>query len=66
MIEVIVFFCAISGACKDVQVAVTADKVTPQQCMLSGQVAAAKWQEENPGWSPRKITCQRVGRYAKI
>jgi hypothetical protein len=66
MIEAILMACTIAGVCKDVQLAVTAEKVTPYSCAMQGQVAAAKWIEAHPGWSPKKITCQRVGRYAKI
>ena len=65
MIEVLALVCTLTGACKDVQLSVTAESVTPQQCMLYGQVELAKWIADNPGWTPRKITCQRVGRYAK-
>ena len=66
MIEVIALMCAMTGACKDVQLTVTAETVTPLQCAFNGQIELAKWMQDNPGWSPRKITCQRVGRYAKI
>jgi hypothetical protein len=66
MIEVIAIFCSIVGVCQDVKVATTAEAITPHGCFLYGQIEAAKWAIEHPGWSPRGITCQRAGRYAKI
>jgi hypothetical protein len=48
-----------------VSLAVTAEKVTPFGCFPYGQTELAKWSLANPGWSPKRITCQRAGRYAK-
>ena len=39
--------------------------VTPQQCMMYGQMELAKWTEGNPNWQIRKFKCGRPGRFAK-
>lgn len=68
MIEAIIVMCSVLNpqVCRDVNVGATAENVTPHSCAMHGQGEAAKWMASHPGWSPRKITCQRVGRYAKI
>ena len=65
MIEVIATVCMLIGVCKDVQLAMTDQKVTPFACAMYGQAELAKWSLANPGWVPRRLTCQRAGRYAK-
>ena len=65
MIEVIATVCMLIGVCKDVQLAMTDEKVTPFTCAMYGQAELAKWSLSNPGWLPRRLTCQRAGRYAK-
>jgi hypothetical protein len=67
MIEAIIVMCSVLNPadCTDVNVGATAQSVTPYSCAMHGQTAASKWMETHPGWAPRRITCQRVGRYAK-
>ena len=66
MLELIAYMCLIANptACKDVSLAVA--EVTPQQCILGAQGEAKKWIDEHPGWQVNKLTCGRVGRYARI
>jgi hypothetical protein len=68
VIEAIIVMCSVLNPqnCRDVNGGATAENVTPYSCAMQGQTAAAKWMEAHPGWQPRKITCQRVGRFAKI
>ena len=65
MLEVLAVVCSLVGVCKDVQLAVTAEKITPFTCFMYGQTELAKWSLANPGWAPKRITCARVGRWAK-
>ena len=65
LFEIVAVFCSIVGVCQDVNLITIAERVTPQQCAMYGQIEMVKWAEEHPGWTPRKLTCQRAGRYAK-
>jgi hypothetical protein len=65
MLEVVAIVCSLVGVCRDIPLAVTDERITPFSCFLFGQTELAKWSLSNPGWSPKRITCQRVGRYAK-
>jgi hypothetical protein len=65
MMEVIATVCMLVGVCKDVNLAMTDEKITPFTCAMYGQAELAKWSLNNPGWMPRRLTCQRAGRYAK-
>jgi len=67
MIEVVAMVCFISdpNKCKDVHLSFVAQSITPQQCMMYGQMELAKWTEGNPNWTIRKFTCGRAGRFAK-
>jgi len=65
LFEIVAIFCTVTGACQDVHLTTIAEKVTPQQCMLNGQLEMVKWLEQHPGFTPRRLTCQRAGRYAK-
>ena len=67
MTELIAFACLIANptACKDVSLNIS-DNLTPMQCLMYSQQEAAKWIEANPGWRVAKLTCGRVGRYARI
>ncbi len=50
------------NVCKDVPLV---GEMTTIQCMLQSQAEAAKWVEAHPGWRIAKVTCGRLGRYAK-
>jgi hypothetical protein len=67
MIELILFVCLLQNpnACRDVSAGVQAD-ATPYQCLQKSQQEAAKWIETHPDWRVAKISCGRVGRYARI
>jgi hypothetical protein len=67
MIEVVAMVCFMNdpAKCKDVHLSFAAESVTPQQCMMYGQMELAKWTEGNPNWQIRKFKCGRAGRYAK-
>ena len=58
MIEVVAMVCFIQdpNKCKDVHLSFAAESVTPQQCMMYGQMELAKWTEGNPNWQIRKFT----------
>jgi hypothetical protein len=64
MIELVATICLAIGGCKDISLNVS-DKMTPMQCLMSSQVEAQKWLEHNPGWRIARLTCGRVGRYAR-
>ena len=64
MIELVATICLVIGGCKDVSLNVS-DRMTPMQCLLTSQIEVAKWLEEHPGWRVAKLTCGRVGRYAR-
>jgi hypothetical protein len=69
MIEVVALVCSMQAPlqCKDVHLSFAADSVTPQQCMLYGQMELAKWSNEHPGWQiVHGFKCGLAGRYAKI
>lgn len=65
MTELLLLVCTITGACKDVSLNIS-DAMTPMQCMMKAQPEAAKWVNEHPGWRVAKITCGRLGRYARV
>jgi hypothetical protein len=67
MIEVVAIVCFITEPekCKDVHLTFAAQSVTPQQCMMYGQMELAKWSQGNPNWEIRKFSCGRAGKYAK-
>ncbi len=52
MIELVVAVCMIDqpSQCKDVYLNFAAESVTPQQCMMNGQLEMAKWVGEHPNW----------------
>ena len=50
---------------KQVRLTFAEENVTPMQCMMGGQVEAAKWVEFHPDWQIEKITCARAGMMAK-
>ncbi len=52
------------NVCKDVPLNIS-DTMTPMQCLLSSQQEAAKWLDNNAGWRIAKMTCGRLGRYAR-
>lgn len=64
MIELVATICLAIGGCRDISLNVS-DAMTPMQCILSSQIEAAKWLEQHPGWRIAKLTCGRVGRYAR-
>ena len=67
MIQLILGVCLLSdpNVCKDVPLNIS-DTMTPMQCLLSSQTEAAKWKDENKDWRVARITCGRLGRYARI
>jgi hypothetical protein len=67
MIEVVAMVCFIQepDRCKDIRLSFAAEAVTPQQCMMYGQMELAKWTGEHPNWQIRKFSCGRVGKFAK-
>jgi hypothetical protein len=64
VIELVATVCLAIGGCKDVSLNVS-DRITPMQCLLNAQIEAVKWHEAHPGWRIAKLTCGRVGRYAR-
>ena len=68
MIEIIVAVCMIDDPshCKDVHLSYMAESVTPMQCMMFGQIEAAKWLEGNPKWQLHRWTCGVAGQIAKL
>jgi hypothetical protein len=67
MIELVLLACLIADphVCKDVAAGASAD-ATPIQCLQKSQQEAAKWVEQHPQWRIAKISCGRLGRYARI
>jgi hypothetical protein len=39
--------------------------MTPMQCLMVSQIEAQKWLAAHPGWRIARLTCGRVGRYAR-
>jgi len=68
MIELVVAVCLIDqpSQCKDVYLNFEADHVTPQQCMMYGQVEMAKWVGEHPNYVIKKWRFGIAGQMAKI
>lgn len=68
MIEVVALVCSMQAPlrCKDVHMSFMADSVTPQQCMMYGQMELAKWSVGHPGWAVRKWRCSRAGQFADM
>jgi hypothetical protein len=66
MIELVLLACLADkpNDCRDFSLAV--ENVTPMACMMKAQPEAAKWVQTHPGWTVAKLTCGRVGRYARI
>jgi hypothetical protein len=63
MLELLISFCAIGGTyCTDVS---SVGNYTPQQCILQSQGEAVKWLRDHPGFQVKKISCGRLGRFAK-
>ena len=67
MIEVVAMVCFITEPtkCKDVHLSFAIQSITPQQCMMFGQVELAKWTLGNPNWIIRKFSCGPAGRFIK-
>ncbi len=59
MIEVIAVFCSLVGVCKDVQVAVTSDKVTSTRYSWRQSVQRAFARDVTPSGRP-SATCSRT------
>lgn len=68
MIELVIAVCMIDqpSQCKDVYLNFEAEAVTPQQCMMNGQMEMAKWLDEHPNYSIKKWRCGVAGQMAKI
>lgn len=68
MIELVVAVCMIDrpSRCKDVTLNFEGDSVTPQQCMMNGQMEMAKWAGDNPNWVIKKWRCGVAGQFAKL
>ncbi len=68
MLELVVSVCLVAepDRCKDVSLVFDADSVTPMQCMMGGQVEAAKWIDEHPKWQLKRWACQQAGRFANL
>lgn len=68
MIELVVAVCMIDqpSHCRDVYLNFEAENVTPQQCMMYGQMEMAKWIGDHPGYRIMKWRCGRAGQMAKI
>lgn len=68
MIELVFAVCMIDqpSQCKDVYLNFAANSVTPQQCMMNGQIEMAKWLGEHPNWRIAKWRCGVAGQVAKI
>jgi hypothetical protein len=69
MIEVIALACTVMAPlqCKNVKLSFASDSVTPQQCMMFGQMELAKWIGDHPGWKiAHGFKCGPAGRYANL
>jgi len=68
MIELVVAVCMIDqpSQCKDVYLNFEGDSVTPQQCMMNGQIAMAEWAADHPNYVIKKWRCGVAGQMAKI
>lgn len=62
MMELVVTACLISKPliCKDFVLNYLNRHVTPQQCMLYGQVEMAKWQQHHPKYKITRWKCAIV------
>lgn len=67
MIELVLSVCLIQQPdhCRDVTLTMIADNATPFQCMTYGQMEAAKWSNQHPGWVLKKLKCAPAGQMAK-
>lgn len=67
MIEIVISVCSIvqGATCKDVRLTYMAESVTPQQCMMYGQIEIAKWAEGHPNWKIHKWSCGEARQIAK-
>jgi hypothetical protein len=67
MIEIVLSVCLVSnpGTCKDINLNYMGDKVTPQQCMMRGQVAISRWAAGHPKWRIAKWKCGAAREFAK-
>ena len=63
MIEVVAMVCFMNdpAKCKDVHLSFAAESVTPQQCMMYGQMELAKWTEGNPNWQITQVQVRSRG-----
>lgn len=68
MIELVLAVCMVGqpAKCRDVYLNFEAESVTPQQCMMYGQMEMAKWAEEHPDYTITKWRCGVAGQMAKI
>jgi hypothetical protein len=69
MIEVIALACTVMAPlqCKNVKLSFAAESITPQQCMMYGQMELAKWIGDHPGWMiSHGFKCGPAGRYANL
>lgn len=68
MIELVFAVCLINqpSNCKDVTLNFEGESVTPQQCMMNGQLEMAKWVGDHPNWVIRKWSCGIAGQVAKL
>lgn len=68
MIELVLSVCLISApdTCKDVNLNYMSDRVSPQQCMMRGQITAAQWSAGHPEWRITKFKCETPREFAKL
>lgn len=43
--------------CKDTQLPLSSEVVTPYMCMMQGQITMARWKKSNPAWKITKWKC---------
>lgn len=67
VIELVLMACLIDkpDSCRDVSLNISST-MTPMQCIQESQGEAIKWLATHPGYLVAKLTCGRLGRYAKI
>ncbi len=43
----------------------SAEALTPMQCLMQAQPEVAKWIGEHPGWQIKRYACRPAGQFAK-
>lgn len=70
MIEVAAIVCLLNtpSHCKNISLPFDAEieSITPNMCLMNGQIELSKWANEHPNWTITKWACRKPGQSADL